>query len=158
LAEEPLIENADEGSRSEFAAGGVVYRRGAGGTLSVLLIRDGHGNWGLPKGHLEAGETPEVAAIREVQEETGLYELRLGPPVRISEWSFLSDGGPVRKICHFFLIEAPVGEAVPLLTEGISVCDWYFPEEALDQVTFETTRVVLKDALAELEGGPAWKV
>ena len=52
-------------------AGGIVVRV-IDGILHCLLILDRYGKWGLPKGHLEDGETLEQAALREVEEETGL--------------------------------------------------------------------------------------
>ncbi len=55
------------------AAGVVVVRAGAEGP-QVLLLR-AYRNWDLPKGRLEAGETPLEAAVREVREETGLADL-----------------------------------------------------------------------------------
>ncbi|HWO89214.1 MAG TPA: NUDIX domain-containing protein, partial [Gemmatimonadales bacterium] len=58
----------------ETSAGGVIFRRAEAGTL-VLLIRDSYRNWGFPKGHIEEGEDPVAAAIREVAEETRLTEL-----------------------------------------------------------------------------------
>ena len=60
--------------RDETSAGGVVFRVEEGRPL-YLLIRDSYQNWGFPKGHLEAGERPEDAALREVSEETGLGDL-----------------------------------------------------------------------------------
>jgi 8-oxo-dGTP pyrophosphatase MutT (NUDIX family) len=55
------------------AAGGVVSRRGDGGRPEVLLVhRPRYDDWGFPKGKLEPGETHEQAAVREVEEETGL--------------------------------------------------------------------------------------
>ncbi|HRI61402.1 MAG TPA: NUDIX domain-containing protein, partial [Saprospiraceae bacterium] len=55
------------------AAGGFV--RNAENKLLVFFRR---GSWDLPKGKIDAGETPEQAAVREVQEETGLVNLKLG--------------------------------------------------------------------------------
>jgi 8-oxo-dGTP pyrophosphatase MutT (NUDIX family) len=49
----------------------VVYRR-VDGAAHYLLIRDPYDNWGLPKGHVERGETSEQTAVREVREETGI--------------------------------------------------------------------------------------
>ena len=55
------------------AAGGVVFRAGDDGALEVLLVhRPKYDDWTLPKGKLEPGETHEAAALREVEEETGL--------------------------------------------------------------------------------------
>lgn len=61
------------GERAEVrAAGGVVWRR-RDGELEVLLVyRNRYGDWTFPKGKVKAGETDEDAAIREVEEETGL--------------------------------------------------------------------------------------
>ena len=53
-----------------------------------LLIRDSYQNWGFPKGHLEPGELPEAAALRETGEETGLAELIMHGPIRIIDWFF----------------------------------------------------------------------
>ena len=63
-----------DGARDETSAGGVVFRLDGREPL-FLLIRDSYQNWGFPKGHVESGERPEEAAVREVSEETGLAEL-----------------------------------------------------------------------------------
>jgi 8-oxo-dGTP diphosphatase len=55
------------------AAGGVVWRISAKGVLKVLLVhRPSYDDWSLPKGKLEPGEDHRAAALREVEEETGL--------------------------------------------------------------------------------------
>lgn len=55
------------------AAGGVVGRSRRPGLVEVAVIhRRASGDWTLPKGRLNAGETPDQAALREVKEETGL--------------------------------------------------------------------------------------
>ncbi len=59
------------------AGGGVVWRRVPAGVEVVLVHRPAYNDWALPKGKLEAGETDEEAAVREVREETGL-SCRLG--------------------------------------------------------------------------------
>jgi 8-oxo-dGTP pyrophosphatase MutT (NUDIX family) len=82
------------------AAGGVVWRRGSKGALKVLLVhRDRYDDWSFPKGKLDAGETHRHAALREVEEETGLrcktgdelpevrYDDRKGRPKRVRYWS-----------------------------------------------------------------------
>jgi 8-oxo-dGTP diphosphatase len=73
-----LIDNAVEEVLADRdvvrAAGGVVYRTdGKSGSLEVVLIhRPAYDDWSLPKGKLKDGETLEAAALREVQEETGM--------------------------------------------------------------------------------------
>ena len=55
----------------EISAGAVLYTRKQDGIL-YLLIKDFHGNYGFPKGHLEEGETLKEAAQREILEEVGI--------------------------------------------------------------------------------------
>jgi len=65
--------------------------------------------WSLPKGHLEAGETAEQAAIREVEEETGIQGRILAPLGTIDFW-FVADGRRIHKTVHHFLLESTGGE------------------------------------------------
>jgi 8-oxo-dGTP diphosphatase len=59
--------------RAVRAAGGLVRRRGADGADEVVLVhRPAYDDWSFPKGKLHEGETEENAALREVEEETGL--------------------------------------------------------------------------------------
>ena len=68
------------------AGGGIVWRRGRGGGVEIVLVRrSGYDEWSLPKGKLQAGETEAQAALREVQEETGL-RCRLGREVGTSAY------------------------------------------------------------------------
>jgi 8-oxo-dGTP diphosphatase len=60
---------ADEEVR---AAGGVVWRRTAGGLQVLLVHRPRYDDWSMPKGKLDPGEGFEAAAVREVREETGV--------------------------------------------------------------------------------------
>ena len=88
------------------AAGGVVWRRTPAGELEVLLVhRPRYDDWTVPKGKLAAGENHAAAALREVQEETGLrctlgeelpstsYTDRKGRPKRVRYWAMTPAGG-----------------------------------------------------------------
>lgn len=130
----------------EVSAGGIVFRRGADQVVRFLIIRDSYEHWGLPKGHLEDGETPGQAAIRETAEETGLTDLLLHGPIRIIDWHFRFRGRFIHKFCHFFLFESPAAEAVPQATEGITACRWCTLEEALRELSYDNARGVLKRA------------
>lgn len=121
----------------------------------VLLIRDAYQQWGLPKGHVEEGETPAGAALREVEEETGLGHLVLGPALQTIDWFFRARGGVVHKYCHFYLIEAPTGETQPQLGEGITACRWVPLQEALRQISYDNARDVLRIAAMKLSGARA---
>lgn len=56
----------------EPTAGGIVFRRTAGGEIEFLLIQDHKDRWTIPKGHIEEGETAQQTAQREIGEEAGL--------------------------------------------------------------------------------------
>jgi 8-oxo-dGTP diphosphatase len=56
------------------AAGGIVQRTGDAGRPEILVVhRPRYDDWSFPKGKLEPGENEEEAALREVEEETGLH-------------------------------------------------------------------------------------
>ena len=137
--------------REERSAGGVVVRT-HDGVPHVLLIRDPYQNWGLPKGHLEAGEDAPTAAVREVLEETGLSTIELGPELGAIEWYFRRDDRLVHKICSFFLMRSNDGEARPEVTEGITKCEWLPFEKAVERVTYENAREMIRAAVRFLDG------
>jgi 8-oxo-dGTP pyrophosphatase MutT (NUDIX family) len=124
----------------------VVFRRAPGEPIRVLLILDSYGHWGLPKGHLEEGETADAAAARETAEETGLADLAPRGPVATIDWYFRLHGILIHKYCHFFLFESAGGTPVPQLDEGITDCRWFTLDEALARVEYANARDVLRRA------------
>jgi diadenosine hexaphosphate hydrolase (ATP-forming) len=83
----------------EHSAGGVVLHDG-----KVLAIRHVESKaWTFPKGHLDPGETPQKAAAREVQEETG-YRVSVGKQLGTSRYQYRhADGVVIKKKVDFFL-------------------------------------------------------
>ena len=65
--------------------------------------------WSLPKGHLEAGETAEDAAVREVEEETGIRGRVLAALGTIDYW-FVAEDRRIHKTVHHYLLEASGGQ------------------------------------------------
>jgi 8-oxo-dGTP pyrophosphatase MutT (NUDIX family) len=97
--------------RREFSAGGVVVRRDEGVDWVAVIRPQGKpaGHWVLPKGALDAGESAEVAALREVQEETGLTAstiAKLGSVRYVYTWA----GERIFKVVTFFLMRYEDGE------------------------------------------------
>jgi 8-oxo-dGTP pyrophosphatase MutT (NUDIX family) len=87
----------------EYAAGGIVGRSG-----KVLLVRvtnlQGEVRWTFPKGHLEKGETPLKAALREVEEETG-WRCRKTGLLGAVRYRFARNGRPVAKTVRWYRME-----------------------------------------------------
>jgi 8-oxo-dGTP pyrophosphatase MutT (NUDIX family) len=130
----------------EVSAGGIVFRRQPDRSVRFLLIRDPYKHWGFPKGHLEGEESPAEAAFRETAEETGLGDLVMHGPIRIIDWHFRFKGRYIHKFCHFFLFESPAAEVVPQQDEGITDYRWLALEGALEQLSYDNARGVLKRA------------
>jgi 8-oxo-dGTP pyrophosphatase MutT (NUDIX family) len=93
----------------EVSAGGLVLRRN-GADLEALLIGRGMPRvWSLPKGHVEARETHEQAALREVREETGCWAEILIKLSDISYWFYLNRTKH-KKSVHFYLMNYLSGD------------------------------------------------
>jgi 8-oxo-dGTP pyrophosphatase MutT (NUDIX family) len=146
-----------KGPREEVSAGGIVFRRDGERTF-FLLIRDSYRNWGFPKGHVEAGEEPGIAALREVGEETGLEPLEIRAPIETIDWEFRFRGRRIHKTCHFFLIETPSRDTEPQRAEGITACRWASYDQAERMIAYDNARAVLRQAqhllAAALDVGP----
>ncbi|MBK6778143.1 MAG: NUDIX hydrolase [Gemmatimonadetes bacterium] len=130
----------------EVSAGGIVFRRQPDTSARFLLIRDPYEHWGFPKGHLEGEESPAEAAFRETAEETGLSDLVMLGPIRIIDWHFRFRGRYIHKYCHFFLFESAAADVVPQQDEGITDFRWLELEAALEQLSYDNARGVLKRA------------
>src|SRR5437763_9899380 len=97
---------------SEVSAGGLVVDRGgpvAQAALIGRLDRRGRLLWSLPKGHLEEGETAEQAAVREVEEETGIIASVRAFLGSIDYW-FVAEDRRIHKTVHHYLLRAHGGE------------------------------------------------
>lgn len=89
----------------------VVDRNGGQPLVAVIGRKDRRGRllWSLPKGHLEAGETASQAAVREVEEETGIRGRVLAELGTIDYW-FVAEDRRIHKTVHHYLLEAAGGE------------------------------------------------
>lgn len=129
----------------ERSAGGVVVRT-IDGVPHALVIRDPYKKWGLPKGHGEDDESLEEAALREVREETGLQDLRLGEELVTIDWVFRLKGRRIHKFATFYLMYSDSGEPVPEKAEGITACEWVPLGEAAERISYDNASEVARAA------------
>lgn len=81
------------------AAGGIVFN-----TANEVLLIKRLGKWDLPKGKIDRGETPEEAAIREVEEECGIADLSITNPLSKTYHCYKQHNHRFLKITHWFLM------------------------------------------------------
>jgi 8-oxo-dGTP diphosphatase len=119
------------------AAGGVVVRDG-----QVLLVhRPRYDDWTFPKGKLDPGESFEDAAVREVEEETGL---RCNLVRELPATRYEVNGRP--KLVRYWLME-PEAEAPFAPNDETDELRWLPPREALALLTYDRDRDVVAAAL-----------
>lgn len=123
------------------AAGGVV--ESAGGELLMIRLRE---RWDLPKGHVEAGESGRMAAVREVEEETGVIaEIVDNEPLSVTWHAYDTYGRWELKRTEWWQMRAVGGALKPQADEGISVarwCDRAMVRECMKE-TYNTIKLVV---------------
>ena len=140
--------------KEEFSAGGVIFKID-GDQLKVLLIKNAalrdptKAYWGFPKGHLEKGESEQDAAVREVKEETGI-DVEILERIDDEHYIFTHpQKGRISKKVTFFLMRYINGEPHAQLEELLDL-GWFSPDDALEMLTFNTDKTILKKSLAKL--------
>jgi 8-oxo-dGTP diphosphatase len=129
---------SDPDSADVKAAGGLVMRDD--GRVAVAH-RPRYDDWSFPKGKLDAGETWEQAALREVHEEIGL-RCRLGDELPATEYD-VSRG---RKVVRYWWMEPESGEFTP--NEEVDEVRWVTPEEAQSLLSYDHDRELARSARA----------
>ena len=121
------------------AAGGVVWRRSPAGRIEVLLVhRPRYDDWSVPKGKLDPGEDHATAAVREVEEETGL-RCSLGP--ELLSTSYVDRKGRPKQV-RYWAMTATGGDFVP--TDEVDEVRWVPLEEAGSLLSYARDTDVLE--------------
>ena len=123
----------------EVSAGGLVID--STGTKGLLIGRRDLKDqtrerllWSLPKGHIEEGETPEQAVIREVQEETGI-ESEIASELGVIDFWFMAGGNRIHKTVHHYLFKEVGGRLAPQITEVDDV-GWFPLNEIIELLAY----------------------
>ena len=139
----------------EVSAGGLVVD--ATGKLGLLIgrrdLKDASGKrilWSLPKGHIEDGETPEEAALREVQEETGIISV-IEKSLGVIDFWFMAGGKRIHKTVHHYLFRENGGVLAPQESEVDEVA-WFPLSEIVDRLAYPDEKKLISrtDASQEL--------
>jgi len=135
--EDKLLKNFFKKLPKVLAGGGRVLN-----TKGEILFIYRNGKWDLPKGRVDGNETIEEAALREVEEETGVKDLKIDKPLDITYHIFKRNGRYRLKITHWFQMTTTYsGELRPEESEGITNVEW---------LNYEQTQKALENSYANI--------
>jgi 8-oxo-dGTP pyrophosphatase MutT (NUDIX family) len=151
MAEEPKSGASTKDSiptQEQVSSGGVAFRDTPAGVEVALISVGKQERWQLPKGLVDPGETPEITAVREVREETGITAALLEKIDTIEYW-YVGNKGQQRvrfhKFVHFFLLAYESGDIGQHDWE-VNEARWVGLLEAKHLLAFKTERAVLEKA------------
>lgn len=126
----------------QHSAGGLVVR----GDEVLLIATAGGRRWQLPKGHLEAGEVPEQAAVREVREETGVTGSIVAPLSGV-DYTFLERGKHrIKKHVDYFLLRYESGSETDFEPREVVTARWFTWPKAITMLSHANDRRVAEEA------------
>ena len=134
-----------------YSSGGVIFRKSDGHFDVALIATKNKTVWTLPKGIIDKDESPEMAAVREIQEETGLTGSIIDRLGEKSYWFYLKDeNAKCKKTVTYFLLEHVSGETNNFSWE-VDEARWFPLNEAIGMLHYNSDREILIKAKDKLE-------
>ena len=133
--------------KNEKSVGAIIYFIDEQQKIYYLVQQHVNGNhWAFAKGHVEANETEEETALREIEEETGITEVTLD--MKFRESNVYSPKENVEKEVVYFTAETSKATAFAVENQEIEIQEILFLpyEAAIDQVTFPNDKLILEKA------------
>ena len=136
-----LFEKFERNFKIIEAAGGIVEN-----SKREILFIYRNGVWDLPKGKIEKNEEVEEAALREVEEETGVKNLKIIETLESTYHIYTYNDKRIFKVTYWYKMSTNfIGELYPQLEEGITKVEWLNKEQI--KKAMENTYANIKQCL-----------
>lgn len=134
--------------RSEESSGGVVFFGN-----SILMLKKMNGDWVLPKGKIEAEESEEDTALREVFEETHVKAEILAyiGDIHYTYRNYWSNNEVVDKKVHWYLMTSNTMKCIPQKEEGFKAAKFIIVDRVIELAKYDDEKGVLEKAIKLME-------
>jgi len=132
-----------------FSAGGIIFKKEKGEVKVLVTQHSKHKGWEFPKGHLEIAETSEQAALREVEEETGIKAEILEKAGQTQYFYFDEGTKCFKTVNYFFMKFISQGEATTAFE--VSGKKWLPIDKVEAQLTFKSTKEMWRDVRKRIQ-------
>jgi N utilization substance protein B len=134
------------------SAGGIIFRKDGPKTY-FIVVKNAWNRWTFPKGEVNEGETWQEAAVREIQEETGINEAEILGEIGEIKFTDKSKEEPIKKSVHFYLIKTNQVEVTEKPAEEVHIKEvkWMERDDVLKSLDYENLIDLFKKAVEETE-------
>jgi 8-oxo-dGTP pyrophosphatase MutT (NUDIX family) len=133
------------------SAGGVIFKKVGSGIEVALIATKNNTIWTLPKGIIDKDESPQMAAVREIQEETGLTGEIVDALGEKSYWFYLkNENAKCKKTVTYFLLRHVSGDTNNFSWE-VDEAKWFPLDEAMEILSYKSDKEILLGAKEKLE-------
>lgn len=132
-----------------FSAGGIVLRKTDAEVKVLLTQHSGHRGWEFPKGHIELGESAQDAAVREVEEESGVKAEILEKAGQVEYFYYENKEKAFKKVTYFFMKYVGDGEATT--ADEVSNIEWLEVNKVGVRLTFKSSKKLWQEVIVKVE-------